>query len=84
MTTDGPLKRVLAKRPLQFSFAPTPTLRTGRTIVSVFRYLVLSLALGRVAGAGFRAPNLHRVGLPISPLLIGHSARTIGEKLFVL
>ena len=37
-------ENVLAKLPLQFSFAPAPTTRTGGTIVSLFSYLVLSLA----------------------------------------
>jgi hypothetical protein len=36
-------ENLLAKLPLQFSFAPAPTTRTGGTIVSLFSYLVLSL-----------------------------------------
>ena len=46
MTTDERLKRVLAKRPLQFFVCAHAHLRSGTTIASVFR----SLALGRVAG----------------------------------
>ena len=36
-------ENVLAKLPLQFSFAPTPTTRSGNTVVSGFSYLVATL-----------------------------------------
>lgn len=37
-------ENVLAKLPFQFSFAPTPTTRSGAALVSAFSYLVASLA----------------------------------------
>jgi hypothetical protein len=37
-------ENVLAKLPLQFSFAPTPTTRNGAALVSTFSYIVASLA----------------------------------------
>jgi len=37
------LENVLAKLPLQFSFAPTPTTRMGSAVVSTFSYLVATV-----------------------------------------
>lgn len=37
-------ENVLAKLPLQFSFAPTPTTRNGAALVTTFSYIVASLA----------------------------------------
>jgi hypothetical protein len=58
-------KNVLAKLPLQFSFAPTPTTRNGAALVSTFSYIVASLA------TIYMLPWIRKVWQFLKPGLIG-------------
>jgi TRAP transporter TAXI family solute receptor len=68
-------ENVLAKLPLQFSFAPTPTTRNGAALVSTFSYLVASLATIYMLPRITKAWQLLKPGLmglqPSSPDLAG-------------
>ena len=58
-------ENVLAKLPLQFSFAPTPTTRNGAALASTFSYVVASLA------TIYMLPWLSKVWQLLKPGLIG-------------